>query len=54
MACENTRIDYEQIDKIFKSARDIFFIGIGGISMSSLASYVLRCGKRVFGYCGFY
>lgn len=50
MACENTRIDYEQIDKIFKSARDIFFIGIGGISMSSLASYCIMCKKRVFGY----
>ena len=50
MACANTNLGYEQIDKIFCSARDIFFIGIGGISMSALAHYSLGCGKRVFGY----
>ncbi len=50
MAYENTRMDYEQIDKIFSQARNIFFIGIGGISMSSLAHFCLECGKRVFGY----
>ena len=50
MATKNTFENYEQIDKIFSKSKSIFFIGIGGISMSSLAKYCLSLGKKVFGY----
>ncbi len=50
MSVENTTINYEQLDKIFSNAKNVFFIGIGGISMSALAKLCLKYGKRVFGY----
>ena len=50
MASENTHFSSYALDRIFKGAKNIFFVGIGGISMSSLAEYCIRCGKRVFGY----
>lgn len=50
MSVENTSLDYEQMDRIFERANSIFFIGIGGVSMSALADFCARCGKRVFGY----
>lgn len=50
MATQNTYINYEQLDKIFTLAKNVFFIGIGGISQSSLARFCVRSGKRVFGY----
>ena len=50
MSVENTSLDYEQIDRIFEKAKGIFFIGIGGVSMSALADFCVRRGKRVFGY----
>ena len=33
-----------------KSINNIFFVGIGGIGMSSLAKYFLNRGVSVFGY----
>ena len=52
MSVKNTAINYEQLDKIFNNASCVFFIGIGGASMSSLAKLCVSCGKRVFGYDG--
>ena len=50
MAIENTHISYYELDRAFKKAKSVFFIGIGGISMSALAEYCLYLGKGVFGY----
>ena len=50
MAIKNTNFSFEKIDSVYKNARKIFFIGIGGISMSSLATYCLYDGKEIFGY----
>lgn len=50
MAIENTHLSLWELDRIFKRARSIFFVGIGGISMSSLAEYCIYHGKKVFGY----
>lgn len=50
MSLNNTILSYEQIDTIFEKSRTVFFIGIGGISMSSLAKYCYFLGKNVFGY----
>ena len=50
MSIKNTRLDYEQIDNIFRNARSIFIIGIGGISMYSIAKFCLENSKIVFGY----
>jgi UDP-N-acetylmuramate--alanine ligase len=50
MASENTHLSSFELDKIFKRAKNVFFVGIGGISMSSLAEYCIVSGKRVFGY----
>lgn len=50
MASENTNLSLYELDRIFKRAKSIFFIGIGGISMSSLAQWCVYQGKSVFGY----
>lgn len=50
MSSKNTHFSNFELDKIFKKAEKIFFIGIGGISMSSLAEYCVYVGKSVFGY----
>lgn len=50
MSCPNTRFDKAILGDIFKKAKKVFFIGIGGISMSSLAEYCVFCGKEVYGY----
>ncbi len=49
MALLNTDFSVNKIDTIFSSASKIFFIGIGGVSMSSLAKYCLKECKAVFG-----
>ena len=49
MSVPNTNFDNEKIHKLFKNSKRIFFIGIGGISVSSLASYCVFLGKEVFG-----
>ncbi|MBR7100670.1 MAG: UDP-N-acetylmuramate--L-alanine ligase [Clostridia bacterium] len=38
------------LKQIFKNAKKVFFVGIGGISMSSLAEYCIYLGKEVYGY----
>ncbi len=50
MSIKNTHFSNEEIDKIFKKSERIFFIGIGGVSMSSLATYMHYKGKKIFGY----
>ncbi len=50
MSSENTHLSNYELNKIFKRAKNIFFVGIGGISMSSLAEYCIYHEKKVFGY----
>ena len=50
MSIKNTHFSNEEIGKIFENAKKIFFIGIGGVSMSSLATYCHFLGKEIFGY----
>lgn len=50
MSLKNTNFSFEEIDKIFKSAHKIFFIGIGGVSMQALATYCRFLGKEIYGY----
>ena len=49
MALENTHYGHERIDEMLKDCHSIFFVGIGGISMSSLAQISLSLGYRVGG-----
>ena len=42
--CEN------ELYGIFERAKKVFFIGIGGVSMSALAEYCVYLGKEVYGY----
>ncbi len=39
-----------ELDRIFAEKRSVYFIGIGGISMSSLAHIAISMGLRVGGY----
>lgn len=39
-----------RLEKIFAEAKSVYFIGIGGISMSSLAHIAMSMGMRVGGY----
>ena len=50
MALLNTSFSCEEIHNFFVKAKKIFFIGIGGISTSSLATYAYFCGKEIYGY----
>ncbi|MBQ7906885.1 MAG: hypothetical protein IJ309_02820 [Clostridia bacterium] len=50
MSIDNTCLSVYEIDNLYRKAKSIFFIGIGGISMSSLASYCAYFGKEIFGY----
>ena len=49
MSLENTHFGAQRIDELLKDAKSIFFIGIGGINMSSLASISRKRGMRVGG-----
>ncbi len=49
MSIANTHYGYESIRKIMASAESIFFVGIGGISMSSLAAMTKKRGYNVSG-----
>ena len=50
MSISNTNFSFEEIHKLFINSRRIFFIGIGGISVSSIAGYCVFMGKDVYGY----
>ena len=49
MALENTHYGHERIGEMLKDCHSIFFIGIGGISMSALAQISLSLGYTVGG-----
>lgn len=49
MATENTHFGAKEISKALNNCDSIFFIGIGGINMSSLAHICKRRGMRVGG-----
>ncbi len=49
MALQNTHFGAEQIDAMLQPAKSIFFIGIGGINMSSLAHVTKERGYAVGG-----
>ena len=49
MSVENTHYGAEQIAAAMQGCKSIFFIGIGGVSMSALAELSLRAGFRVGG-----
>lgn len=49
MALLNTDFSVKDLETIFKKAKKIFFIGIGGISTSALAEFCLKENKIVFG-----
>lgn len=49
MAVENTHYGAQQIASMMQNCKSIFFIGIGGVSMSALAELSLRAGLRVGG-----
>lgn len=50
MSIHNTSLSIEEIKTIFSSAEKIFFIGIGGVSMSALAEFSATLGKEIYGY----
>ena len=50
MAINNTSLSHHQLHQIFTKAEKIFFIGIGGISMSGIAEFCVNSGKEIFGY----
>ncbi len=49
MALENTHWGAERISDMLCDCRSVFFIGIGGVSMCSLAEITLKDGMRVLG-----
>lgn len=50
MALPNTHFGAEYIGSLFREKRNVFFDGIGGISMCSLAHITKRRGNEVSGY----
>lgn len=50
MSLHNTNLSIEEIHNLFLTGEKIFFIGIGGISMSAMAKFCATFGKEVYGY----
>lgn len=50
MALQNTNFSNQEINSLLKNAKRIFFIGIGGVSMSSIATYLHYRGFKIYGY----
>ena len=50
MALSNTCFSNQEINNLLKKATRIFFIGIGGVSMSTLATYMHFKGYKIYGY----
>ena len=50
MALPNTHLGAEKISKILSGKKNLFFVGIGGISMNSLAKISHLHGYNVSGY----
>lgn len=49
MSVENTRLGYKRIAELLKGCKSVYFIGIGGINMSSLAHITKNMGYEVAG-----
>ncbi len=49
MSLPNTHFGAERIAQIMENAKGVWFLGIGGVSMSALAEYTLALGRRVGG-----
>lgn len=49
MSVENTKLGYERIAELLRDAGSVYFIGIGGINMSSLAHITKNMGYEVAG-----
>ena len=43
-------ISNDELCYVFERAKRVFFVGIGGVSMSALAEYCVYLGKEVYGY----
>ena len=50
MSICNTSFTITEIDNIFSHCQKIFFIGIGGVSMSAAAEFCATLGKEIHGY----
>ncbi len=50
MALQNTDFSTQEVNTLLKKAKRIFFIGIGGVSMSGLATYLHYNGAKIYGY----
>lgn len=49
MSVENTRLGYKRIAELLEGCKSVYFIGIGGINMSSLAHITKNMGYEVAG-----
>lgn len=50
MSISNTNLSICDINKVFTTAENIFFIGAGGVSMSAIAKFCALSGKKILGY----
>ncbi len=50
MAIKNTDFSVKELHELFSRSEKIFFIGVGGISMSAMAEFCAILGKEVYGY----
>ena len=50
MALRNTKFTFEELKAMLEVSKKVFFIGIGGISMSGIAEFCLSLGKEIYGY----
>ena len=49
MSVENTQLGYKRIAELMANCKSVYFIGIGGINMSSLAHITKKMGYEVAG-----
>ena len=49
MSVENTKLGYQRIAQLLEGRKSVYFIGIGGINMSSLAHITKKMGYEVAG-----
>lgn len=50
MSLPNTSFSISEIHNMFTKSKQIFLLGIGGVSMSSIATFLAFSGKKIFGY----
>lgn len=49
MNTDNTRYGAEKITELLRGAKTLFFVGVGGVNMSSLAAISVSLGFKVYG-----